>query len=89
MIAAHSVDAASGWGGRRADEDAWVWGGVGVEARDGAGEYLADVGCASGDGTAHVVGVVAFEVGGSGYMSRQDLVSEARRESFNLLLDTV
>src|ERR1039457_1821768 len=68
MVAAHPVDAATGWCRGRTDENVRVGRGVRIDTSHRPGEELAEVGDAAGDRPTDVVGVVLLQVHGVHHM---------------------
>lgn len=77
----------AGRGGRRAEEDRGVRGGVGHAGEPGPDHGLEPGERAGGDVTADVVGVAHREPGRSGDRPCQDQVAEPGREALQLALD--
>src|SRR5439155_8817169 len=86
-VAAHPVDSASGWGRRRADEQAGVRRRVGVESGHGPREELPEIGDTPGDRTPEVVGIVALEIGGAHHVARENAAAKSGSEALDLPLD--
>src|SRR5689334_18711282 len=87
VIAAHAVHASAGRRRCRAQKHAWIRRGVRIPAGDRAGEQLAQIGDASGDRTADVIGVLALEIARCRDVPRKDAVPEAGSESLDLSFD--
>lgn len=87
VVAGHAVDAGAGRGGGGAEVEFWVRGGVGVEARDRAGEELREVLDAANDVAADEVWVVGLVSGRGSGVGGEDGVAEAGGEAFDLVQD--
>src|ERR1041385_4878815 len=86
-VATHPVHSTARWRRRRADEEPWVRGGVGVESRHRPGEELPEIGDAARDRAAHIVGVLVLELARSHGAPRENAVAESRSEALDLTLD--
>src|SRR5436305_7692288 len=79
--------ASAGRGRARADEEARIRRGVGIERRERAGDELHEVVRAAADVAADEVRVVRFVLRAVSGVARQDAVAEAGSESLDLRLD--
>src|SRR6266536_5050797 len=84
--AAHTVHAAPGWGGRRAEKELRDGRRVGVEPWRWPAEELAQVHAAAVDVSADAVRLQALESAGRDRTPRPDELPEAWREAFDLVL---